>query len=83
MPAPSHTTGPEAQPDGAVEDVLLRLAPYGYDGHALCEALGRPERLVALWARPAGPRHAQVGKGTVLESTGGWHGGASRRRRTP
>ena len=71
----------DRHPDGAVEDLFLRLLPYGHSLQGLCSELGRPERLVRLLERPGRERVARIGRVTVIEHDGCWYAGASQRRR--
>jgi hypothetical protein len=68
-------------PDGVVEDLFLRLVPYGHRIDSLAAELGRPERLIQLFDRPGLQREARVGKVSIIEQAGCWYCGPSRRRR--
>jgi hypothetical protein len=64
-----------------VEDLVMRLLPYGYRVEQLCVELDRPERLRRLFDRPGRQRQVSLGKVTVIERDGGWYCGPSKRRR--
>ena len=67
-------------PDGVIEDLILRLLPYGYCVEGLGAELARPERLLQLFDRPNRQRQIRLGKVTLIECDGCWYCSPSKRR---